>query len=52
MARGSAGDGIGTTTIGFGDEFSEDLLTAMADAHDTHQYRGFVRQRGKGIPPS
>jgi Ca-activated chloride channel family protein len=32
MARGSAGDGIGTTTIGFGDGFSEDLLTAMADA--------------------
>jgi len=32
MARGSAGDGVGTTTIGFGDGFSEDLLTAMADA--------------------
>jgi Ca-activated chloride channel family protein len=32
MARGSAGDGIGTTTIGFGDGFSEDLLAAMADA--------------------
>ncbi|HEY7762498.1 MAG TPA: VWA domain-containing protein, partial [Actinomycetota bacterium] len=32
MARGSAGDGIGTTTIGFGAGFSEDLLTAMADA--------------------
>lgn len=32
MARASAGDGIGTTTIGFGDGFSEDLLTAMADA--------------------
>jgi Ca-activated chloride channel family protein len=32
MARGSAGDGIGTTTIGFGDGFSEDLLHAMADA--------------------
>ena len=32
MARGWAGDGIGTTTIGFGDGFSEDLLHAMADA--------------------
>ena len=32
MTRASAGDGIGTTTIGFGDGFSEDLLTAMADA--------------------
>ena len=26
------GDGIGTTTIGFGDGFDEDLLTALADA--------------------
>jgi Ca-activated chloride channel homolog len=32
MARGSAGDGIATTTIGFGDGFSEDLLAVMADA--------------------
>jgi Ca-activated chloride channel family protein len=32
MARASAGDGIGSTTIGFGAGFSEDLLTAMADA--------------------
>lgn len=32
MARASAGDGIGTSTIGFGAGFSEDLLAAMADA--------------------
>ena len=32
MAGASAGDGIGTTTIGFGDGFDEDLLAAMADA--------------------
>lgn len=32
MARRSAEEGIGTTTIGFGEDFSEDLLTAMADA--------------------
>lgn len=31
MARASASDGIGTSTIGFGDGFSEDLLAAMAD---------------------
>jgi Ca-activated chloride channel family protein len=32
MARASAGDRIGTSTIGFGEGFDEDLLTAMADA--------------------
>jgi Ca-activated chloride channel family protein len=32
LATGARGEGIGTTTIGFGDGFNEDLLTAMADA--------------------
>jgi Ca-activated chloride channel family protein len=32
MTRGAAEHGIATTTIGFGDGFDEDLLTAMADA--------------------
>lgn len=32
LARGAAGEGVGTTTIGFGDDFDEDLLTAMAAA--------------------
>jgi Ca-activated chloride channel family protein len=32
MARSMAEQGIGTTTIGFGQDFDEDLLTAMADA--------------------
>ena len=32
LAAGACGDGIGTTTIGFGDGFNEDLLTAMADS--------------------
>ena len=32
ITRRAAGDGIGTTTIGFGGDFDEDLLTAMADA--------------------
>lgn len=31
MASASSADGIGTSTIGFGDGFSEDLLAAMAD---------------------
>ena len=32
MAGGAAAQGISTTTIGFGDGFDEDLLTAMSDA--------------------
>ncbi len=32
LAVGARSDGVGTTTIGFGDGFNEDLLTAMADA--------------------
>jgi Ca-activated chloride channel family protein len=32
MVASIAADGIGTTTIGFGDDFDEDLLTGMADA--------------------
>lgn len=32
LAGSAAGDGVGTTTIGYGDDFDEDLLTAMADA--------------------
>ena len=32
LATGARGRGVGTTTIGFGDGFDEDLLTQMADA--------------------
>lgn len=32
LAQGAAGEGIGTSTIGFGDGFHEELLTAMAGA--------------------
>jgi Ca-activated chloride channel family protein len=32
LAHGAYRDGIGTSTIGFGDGFDEDLLTALADA--------------------
>jgi len=32
LAEAAAGKGVTTTTIGFGDGFDEDLLTAMADA--------------------
>jgi Ca-activated chloride channel family protein len=32
LAAGARAEGVGTTTIGFGDGFNEDLLTGMADA--------------------
>ncbi|MBW3651816.1 MAG: VWA domain-containing protein [Actinobacteria bacterium] len=32
MATSARGAGVGTTTIGFGDHFAEELLTAMGDA--------------------
>ena len=32
LASGAASDRIGTTTIGYGEDFDEELLTAMADA--------------------
>lgn len=32
MATSARGTGVGTTTIGFGDHFAEELLTAMGDA--------------------
>jgi Ca-activated chloride channel family protein len=31
LAHGATDEGVGTTTIGFGDGFDEDLMTAMAD---------------------
>lgn len=32
LARSAAREGVSTTTIGFGEDFEEELLTAMADA--------------------
>jgi len=32
LAHGAGAEGVGTTTIGFGSDFDEELLTAMADA--------------------
>ncbi len=38
MARGMRGRGVSTTTIGFGADFDESLLTAMADAGGGNAY--------------
>jgi Ca-activated chloride channel family protein len=37
-ARGLAARGVGTTTLGVGDSYNEDLLEAMASAGDGHYY--------------
>jgi Ca-activated chloride channel family protein len=36
--RGLAARGVGTTTLGVGNEYNEDLLEAMANAGDGHYY--------------
>ena len=38
MAHAAGDDGVGTTTIGFGDGFDEDLMTGMADAGAGNAY--------------
>lgn len=38
MARAAADEGVGTTTIGFGDGFDEELMTGMADSGAGHSY--------------
>jgi len=38
MARTTAADGVGTTTIGLGEGFDEELLTDMADAGQGNSY--------------
>jgi Ca-activated chloride channel family protein len=38
MARGACDDGVGTTTIGFGQDFDEELLTAIADVAAGNAY--------------
>jgi Ca-activated chloride channel family protein len=38
MAHGAAAEGVGTTTIGFGDAFDEDLMTAIPDEGSGNAY--------------
>ena len=49
MTRASAADGIGTTTIGFGDGFSEDLLAGMADGGGGGAYFAETPDAAPGI---
>jgi len=49
MAKVAADDGIGTTTIGFGDGFDEDLMTALADAGGGNAYFAATVDEAAGI---
>jgi Ca-activated chloride channel homolog len=49
MAKSVADDGMGTTTIGFGHGFDEDLMTAMADAGGGNAYFAATVDEAAGI---
>ena len=49
MAKRTGDDGVGTTTIGFGDGFDEELLTSMADAGAGNAYFAPSPEEAPGI---
>ena len=49
MAGSARGEGIGTTTIGYGDGFNEDLLTGMADAGGGNAHYAGTTDEAPGI---
>ena len=49
MAAAQAKSGVGTTTIGFGQDFDEDLLTTMADAGRGNAHYADTPDEGPGI---
>lgn len=49
MAKRMADEGAGTTTIGFGDDFDEELLTQMADAGRGNAYFAGTPDEAPGI---
>jgi Ca-activated chloride channel family protein len=49
MTAEAAGTGVGTTTIGFGDGFDEELLTAMADSGHGNAYYAETPDAAPGI---
>jgi Ca-activated chloride channel family protein len=49
MTRNAQAAGVGTSTIGFGDDFAEDLLTAMADAGGGNSYYAATPEDAPGI---
>jgi Ca-activated chloride channel homolog len=49
LARNASGAGVATTTIGFGSDFDEDLLTAMADAAGGNAHYAATPDEAPGI---
>jgi Ca-activated chloride channel homolog len=49
MAREAAANGVGTSTVGFGHGFDEDLLTAIADAGHGNAYFAATPDDAPGI---
>jgi Ca-activated chloride channel family protein len=49
LAGGAAENGVGTTTIGFGEGFDEELMTAMADAGSGRGYYAGSPEEAPGI---
>ena len=49
MARGASDEGVGTTTIGFGEDFDEELLTAIADVAAGNAYFAASPEEAPGI---
>jgi Ca-activated chloride channel family protein len=49
LARNASGADVGTTTIGFGHDFDEDLLTSMADAGGGNAHYAATPDEAPGI---
>ena len=49
LAGSAAANGVGTTTIGFGDGFDEELMSAMADAGGGRAYYAASPEEAPGI---
>jgi Ca-activated chloride channel family protein len=49
MARGACDEGVGTTTIGFGEGFDEELLTRIADVAAGNAYFAGTLEEAPGI---
>ena len=49
MARGACDEGVGTTTIGFGEGFDEELLTRVADVAAGNAYFAGSPEEAPGI---
>jgi Ca-activated chloride channel homolog len=49
MARGACDEGVGTTTIGFGEGFDEELLTRIADVAAGNAYFAGTPEEAPGI---